>query len=206
MVLRRDQELMSALVDISQMLLEFGSMLLTRNFRRVGLAPNWAALNNALVQEVPSGTSVVSPVRSTSRAYNVYPLRVRRIYPDRVDAETDRAETPVDAPVVPLGGCVQPCHLFPSLASAFRAEQVAIVRPSIEGRRGPRIDRDSPDLPHMQSTVDGLPGPPEVTGDEHSVSKSCCVEFFPLSAVGEPVDALPPQERPSLLPYPPRLI
>lgn len=197
---------MSAPVHIAQMLLEIAGILLTRNFRRAVLLANWATLDNAFVQEAPSGTCVVGPVRSASRAYDVYPVRVRRIYPDRMDAKTNRAETPIDAPVVPLGGRVQPCHLFPALASTLRAEQVAVVRASIEGRRGLRIDRDRPDLPYVQAAIDGLPRLAEVAGDEYPVCKGCRIEFLSLVAVGEPVDALPLQERPSLLPYPPRLI
>src|SRR3989442_1440888 len=153
-------------MDLLEMLLHLDGSVVLRYVWSVFLPADGAIVQHTVLEQHPLLTPVIRPVGSVAGWDYVDTLGVGRVDANRVNAQARCPEGPVDPPLVPLRGSVQPRHLRPVFPAVSRAEEMPVVRTSVEIGRLARVHLDGPDLPHVQTSAARPPGPPEFLRDE----------------------------------------
>src|SRR5207247_2575834 len=147
-------------------------------------------IKQTVLEEPPLLTTVIRPVGSVAGRDDVDAIAVGRVDADGMNAQTRCPEGPIDPPFVPLRGSVQPRHLRPVFSPVARAEEMSVVRTSVEVGGLVRVHLDGPDLPHVQTPAARSPGLPEVLGGEYPFGQARRVEDVVLRVEGDAVYAL----------------
>src|SRR5256712_186023 len=116
-VLLGEGQLVGTDMDLLEMLLHLRGSVVLRYVWSVFLPADGAIVQHTVLEQHPLLTPVIRPVRSVAGWDYVDTLGVGRVDANRVDAQTRCPEGPVDPPIVPLRGSVQPRHLRPAFSA-----------------------------------------------------------------------------------------